>query len=107
MLIDASKEKQRLKTPDLKLKKVYVIPKKSKKRIIEDAKYMVLRTEFFGRNKYCAVTGEIATEIHHTYSGKDRSKHYLDTDTWLAVSRNGHNWIHDNPKEAREKGFLK
>jgi hypothetical protein len=26
-----------------------------------------------------------------------------DESTWIAVSRDGHNWIHDNPKEAREK----
>jgi hypothetical protein len=42
-----------------------------------------------------------STEIHHTYCGKDRAN-YLDESTWIAVSRDGHNWIHDNPKEARE-----
>lgn len=85
------------------------IPKFSKKREIENAKYTVLRIEFLGKkeNKICPITKYPATEIHHTYCGKDRAKYYLDTTTWIAVSRDGHNWIHDNPKEAREQGFLK
>jgi hypothetical protein len=51
------------------------------------------------------ITKWSSTEIHHTYCGKDRAKYYLDESTWIAVSRDGHNWIHDNPKEAREKDF--
>lgn len=90
-------------------KKTYSIPKISDKRKIENTKYTVLRIEFLGKkeNQICPITGWIATEIHHTYCGKDRAKYYLDVSTWLAVSRDGHNWIHDNPKEARELGFLK
>ena len=30
----------------------------------------------------------------------------LDWRFWMAVSRKIHNWIGDNPKEAREKGWL-
>lgn len=94
---------------DIKLKPLYVIPKVSKKRQIDNAKYSVLRIEFLGKpeNKICPITGYPATEIHHKYCGKDRDKYYLDTTTWIAVSRDGHNWIHDNPKESREKGYLK
>ena len=94
---------------NLKLKPLYKIPKVSEKRKIDDLKYRVLRIEFLGKmeNKTCPITKWPATEIHHTYCGKDRSKYYLDTSTWLAVSRDGHNWIHDNPKEARELGYLK
>ncbi len=91
------------------VKKVYSISKVSDKRKVENAKYSVLRIEFLGKpeNKICPITGWPTTEVHHTYCGKDRAKYYLDISTWLAVSRDGHNWIHDNPKEAREKGFLK
>ena len=97
------------KKPDLKLKSLYKIPKVSEKRKIENLKYSVLRVEFLGKkeNQICPITKYPATEIHHTYCGKDRAKYYLDVSTWLAVSRDGHNWIHDNPKEARELGYLK
>jgi hypothetical protein len=45
-----------------------------------------------------------STEIHHTYCGKDRAK-IPDRKYLIAVSRDGQVLIHDNPKEAREKGF--
>ena len=88
---------------------MYKIPSVSKKRLIEDAKYMVLRTEFLSKleNKICPIMQSPAVEVHHKYSGKDRSKYYLDTSTWIAVSREGHMWIHEYSKEARELGFLK
>lgn len=94
---------------NLKLKNLKPINKVSDKKKIEDLKYRVLKIEFMGKdeNKVCPVSGYPATEIHHTFCGKDRSKYYLDTTTWIAVSRDGHNWIHDFPKEAREKGLLK
>lgn len=95
--------------PNLQLKSLYKpIKKVSDKRKIENAKYTVLRIEFLGKkeNQICPITGKETTEVHHKFSGKDRAKYYLDVNTWLAVSRDGHLWIHDNPKEAREKGFL-
>lgn len=94
--------------PDLKLKTVYKIPKVSKKRQVEQLQYQVLRTEFLSKpeNKICPITGRSTTEIHHKWSGKDRAKYFLDPTTWIAVSREGHNWIHDNPKKSRELGFL-
>lgn len=90
-------------------KKRYVIPKVSEKRKIDNLKYYAQRIVFLGKpeNKICPITGWEATEVHHKWCGKDRAKYYLDKSTWMAVSRDGHNWIHDNPKEAREKGFLK
>ena len=90
--------------------KIYASPNKvSKKRQIENAKYSVLRIEFLGKkeNEICKINGHPTTEIHHKYCGKDRAKYYLDTSTWLAVNRDSHNWIHENPKESRELGFLK
>lgn len=93
----------------LQLKKVYKPPKKvSDKRAVENAKYSVLRIEFLGKkeNQICPITRQQTIEVHHKYCGKDRAKYYLDVSTWLAVSRDGHNWIHDNPKEARELGYL-
>jgi hypothetical protein len=97
------------KKPVATSKPIYKIPKVSQKRKIENLKYSVLRTEFLGKkeNQICPITGKQAVEVHHTYCGKDRAKYYLDVSTWLAVSRDGHNWIHSFPKEARELGFLK
>lgn len=85
------------------------INKLSKKRQVEELRYKVLRIEFLGKkeNQICPITNQQAIEVHHTYCGKDRAKYYLDVSTWLAVSRDGHNWIHDNPKKSRELGFLK
>lgn len=84
------------------------IAPRSKKRIAQDIVYSKLRKVFLNKpeNKVCPITGEPTTEIHHKWSGKDRDKYYLQVDTWLAVSRNGHIWIHQNPKLAREKGML-
>lgn len=92
-----------------KEKKIYRIPQVSKKRSVEQLQYTVLRTEFLAKkeNQICPITKQATTEIHHTFSGKDRAKYFLDTTTWIAVSRDGHNWIHDNPKEARELNYLK
>lgn len=45
-----------------------------------------------------------ATELHHK---KGRiGKLLLHVPFWLAVSRKGHQWIHDNPKESYKKGWL-
>jgi hypothetical protein len=46
----------------------------------------------------------IATDIHHK-AGR-LNGNYLNTDTWLAVSRDSHRWIHDNPGKARALGLL-
>lgn len=90
-----------------KEKKVYKIPKKSTKRAKQDKIYLAKRIVFLKENQFCAVyPNKKATEIHHKYSGKDRDKYYLDETTWLAVSREGHLWIHSNPKEAREIKLL-
>lgn len=84
------------------------IKKVSDKRAVKDLQYYALRKVFMEKpeNQTCPITGQQTVEVHHKFSGKDRDKYYLDVTTWLAVSRDGHNWIHENPKEAREKGYL-
>ena len=82
-----------------------LIPKKSQKQKAKDVVYMKKRSNFL-KNKFCPITGHVATEVHHKYDGADRSKYYLDETTWLAVSRAGHQWIHNNPIEAKERGYL-
>jgi hypothetical protein len=48
-----------------------------------------------------------ATDVHHTFSGADRSVYYLIQSTWFPVCRSCHDWIHKFPKEARILGYLK
>lgn len=80
------------------------IKKVSEKTKKLNATYNKLRKEFI-KGKTCPVTNEKATEIHHM---KGREYERLnDVKEWLAVSRKGHKWIHENPKQAREKGWLK
>lgn len=43
-----------------------------------------------------------ATEVHHK---KGRGKYHLDTSTWLPVCRNCHDWIENNPEDAKELGY--
>ena len=44
------------------------------------------------------------TDVHHQF-GKEGAK--LNYERWfLAVSRAGHDWIHQNGKEARLRGWL-
>lgn len=81
--------------------------KVSKKRSVENKVYLMLREKFLRDNPICVITGEPASQVHHTYSGKDRAKYFLIVVTWLPVSQTGHDWIHSRPKEARELGYLK
>ena len=101
--------------------------KKSKKRSAEENEYMRLREEFLQEHDLCQLWLEVhgldesdfgdrirafnigcqrATEIHHKCCGKNRKATYLRTDTWMAVSRSGHKFIHDNPELSYEKGWL-
>jgi hypothetical protein len=82
----------------------------SKKRAKDMKTYALLREAFLKANPVCRVSlfnlGEVvpATEVHHV---KGWGKHYLDVDSWMAVSRQGHEWIHNNPSKARKFGYLK
>jgi hypothetical protein len=44
-----------------------------------------------------------ATDVHHV---KKRGKYMLDVSTWLAVCRETHIKIHQNPAWARANGYL-
>ena len=87
------------------------IKQRSAKRANDDRVYLKLRSEYLTRKTVCEAQLSNCTytalEIHHTYDGCDRDKYYLITPTWMGVCRNCHNDIHDNPKKAKELGFLK
>ena len=67
--------------------------------------YRKLRIEFLSQpeNQICPVFPHLpATEIHHK---KGRGRYLNDIRTWLAVSREGHEWIENNPEEAKKRGW--
>jgi len=84
--------------------KVYKIRKLSKKRAAQNRIYLKMAKEFI-TDKFCPVTGFAATEVHHI-NGRIGSL-LTDERYFLAVSMEGHRWIHENVKEARSKGWIK
>ena len=79
----------------------------SKKRQVELDHYSKLRMVFLIAKPFCEAkiihcTGN-STDVHHK-SGRT-GENYLKMSTWLAVCRNCHKWIEENPIEAKELGF--
>jgi len=85
------------------------IKRRTPKRASEEAKYR-RRVKVWIEGKYCRVAWyarmslEPATQCHHTH-GK-RGKLLLYEPWWCPVSQWGHDWIRDNPIEARKLGLL-
>src|SRR4051812_40555365 len=79
----------------------------SKKRARELKAYSLLRAAFLKARPYCEVCEVIglqprlAREIHHMAR---RGPNLLNTETWLPVCREAHEWIHNNPGKARKLG---
>jgi len=86
------------KQSTLFLNKPTQIKQKSDKRVELDKLYSKLRVIFLTKNPYCKAHLEsctsTATDIHHIYSGKNRSNYYLDESKWLSICRNCHDFIH-------------
>jgi hypothetical protein len=88
------------------------IKKFSDARAKRNAAYLIANKAFLmeEENQFCPVMGLIfnktvrTTEVHHT-NGRENDR-LLDRTYWLAVSREGHQWIHSNPKIAYEQGWL-
>lgn len=79
------------------------IAPRSKKRIAQEKIYTQLRKAFLNKNNVCPITGEKTTDIHHM---KGRIGDLLiDTKYWLAVSREAHILIEQNPEWAKEQGY--
>jgi len=87
------------------------ISRVSAKRAKKDAEYAKLRQRYLTENPLCMIKvngcTHGATDVHHTRSGSDRNAFYLVQSTWKAVCRNCHDFVHLNPKIAREIGWLK
>ena len=82
----------------------------SKKRAKALIGYNEIRDDFLRQNQWCIVMERVfnkrhlATEVHHI-NGRI-GKNLCDIESFLAVSREGHNWIHNNPAEAKKYGFI-
>lgn len=86
----------------------------SQKRRQQISEYALLRDKFlwvvskvypggFQPSK-CQRCGNPATDVHHTRGRAGRL--LLDTQYWVAVCRQCHEWIGSNPNEARKAGLL-
>lgn len=79
---------------------------RSEKRSKQERVYTAKRIEFLSRkeNKFCAVfPKQLATEVHHK---KGRIGSLLtDEKFFLAVSREGHKFVEENPEIAKKKGW--
>ncbi len=78
----------------------------SDKRRKESRIYSKLRKEFLENNPYCqfGICHVAATDIHHTML---RGKNYLNVESFMALCREHHSFIHAHPNKAREMGLLK
>ena len=81
--------------------------KMSKKMSKATRSYSKLRKTFLLNNPMCHVRSTDCTlqttDVHHKLG---RGMHHLDVITWLPVCRSCHDWIHNNPIDAKELGFL-
>ena len=84
----------------------------SDKRAKRSTAYNLAKKVFMmeDKNKFCPVMAYLhsktvpTTDIHHT-NGRENER-LTNRIYWLAVSREGHQWIHANPDVAREQGWL-
>lgn len=90
------------KKANIKLKALNPI---SSKRQEQNVIYRKLKAEFMAlpENKICPVTGKPTVDLHHK-KGRSGSL-FLDPKYWLAVSREGHQKIEENPMWAKEMGY--
>lgn len=107
------------KPTNIKLKSLYKpIKRFSKKRQIQELQYQSDRIIFLSKpeNKICPITGQPTTEIHHVLKRRGFADEWarlnnipllLDQRFWLALSREAHEKVENNPKWAYEKGYSK
>ena len=82
------------------------ISNKSNRRKIEEDIYKDLRKVFLNKNPKCERNNtHKATEVHHK-NGRNGTR-LNDVSEFMAVCRDCHRYIHEHPKEARIKLWLK
>jgi hypothetical protein len=80
------------------------IKKVSDKRKTQEKVYKLLRQQYLNAIPKCERCKQTATEIHHK-NGRE-GKRLNDQTYFMAVCRTCHNYIHENPLEARKKSWL-
>ena len=105
------------KNTKVKPKKKYVIPKISKKQKTALASYFKVRADFMNNleSQFCPVYGDKwVTDVHHKkgkegfaddWARNNKVPLLVDTRFFLAVSREGHEYIENNPISAKKMGF--
>ena len=93
-----------------KVKQQKPLAPRSSKRIIQDKEYSSKRKVFLEKHPMCiahlpGVCTNHSTDVHHI-AGRIESL-YLDEESWLAVCRACHSWIHTHPLESRELKLFK
>lgn len=80
------------------------IPSISKARHARLREYATLRKRFLHDRPRCERCGKKATDIHHKRGRVGRL--LCMTEYWASTCRGCHQWIGENPNEARELGLL-
>lgn len=115
-----AKEKAEMRRIDIRLKggvQGKPIKKVSAKLAYYLTRYTPIKAEFLKKNRKCVVYPERkSVDVHHAKGrsyltfedqwAKDNDiPLLLDARFFIAVSRDGHNWIEANPDAAKEKGW--
>lgn len=85
------------------------LPSRSAKRTQQEKEYSKLRKDFLERRSMCEmripqICTQKATDVHHK-NGRT-GDNYLNVSTWIPGCRQCHDWVHNNPRLARELGYL-
>jgi ribosomal protein S27AE len=80
------------------------VKKVSDKRKAQNKAYKAVRDKFMLDNPICERCGGKSMENHHK-NGRNGER-LTDVTYFMAVCRDCHVWIHAQPKEAREVGWL-
>jgi len=81
----------------------------AKRQIQEDLYYKIIRPNYLKDNPYCVrcndnSTKTLADQIHHK-NGREGDR-LNDTEFFMSICSECHKIVHDNPMEARQKGYL-
>ncbi len=90
------------KTPLRRTKLRAVSPKRAK----QNREYATRRRVFLFANPVCqADCSAPSTQVHHK-NGRE-GELLNDESEWMAICAKHHDWVHANPNEARQRGWLK
>jgi len=90
---------------NLAVKRKQYNPKQvSAKRLQQNKEYTKTRLQFISENELCERCRKPADEIHHK-AGRNGER-LNNVNDFMSVCAPCHRWIHLNPKESREAGWL-